>query len=163
MVAANKDDHIFVGCTFVFVNILLSWFSPSCRANETLKCDKTCIKKPSCSYFFKLNRSLILAWGNDFGIKQNYRNVSFPVKTHNAYLKEFLRDLLKVKFPCRIGKEELNPSRNQTGFDFFVTTTSITNNLWVMAFGVTSCGSSNLEEFLPFSAIFEQNISLEHI
>ena len=99
MVAANKADHIFVGCTFVFVNILLSWFSPSCRANETLKCDKTCIKKPSCSYFFKLNRSLILAWGNDFGIKQNYRNVLFPVKNTQRLPQRIFEGFVEGKVP----------------------------------------------------------------
>ena len=33
----------------------------------------------------------------------------------------------------------------------------------LLAFGATFCGSSNLEQVLPFRAIFEQNIGLEHI
>ena len=32
-----------------------------------------------------------------------------------------------------------------------------------LAFGATFCGFSNLEQVLPFRAIFEQNIGLEHI
>ena len=33
----------------------------------------------------------------------------------------------------------------------------------LLAFGATFCGFSNLEQVLPFRAIFEQNIGLEHI
>ena len=33
----------------------------------------------------------------------------------------------------------------------------------LLAFGATFCGFSNLEKVLPFRAIFEQNIGLEHI
>ena len=33
----------------------------------------------------------------------------------------------------------------------------------LLAFGGTFCGFSNLEQVLPFRAIFEQNIGLEHI
>jgi len=33
----------------------------------------------------------------------------------------------------------------------------------LLAFGVTFCGFSNLEQVLPLRAIFEQNIGLEHI
>jgi len=32
----------------------------------------------------------------------------------------------------------------------------------LLAFGATFCGFSNLEQVLPFRAIFEQNIGLEH-
>ena len=33
----------------------------------------------------------------------------------------------------------------------------------LLAFGATFCGFSNLGQVLPFRAIFEQNIGLEHI
>ena len=33
----------------------------------------------------------------------------------------------------------------------------------LLAFGATFCSFSNLEQVLPFRAIFEQNIGLEHI
>ena len=33
----------------------------------------------------------------------------------------------------------------------------------LLAFGATFCGFSNLEQVLPFRAIFEQNIGLEYI
>ena len=33
----------------------------------------------------------------------------------------------------------------------------------LLAFGATFCGFSNFEQVLPFRAIFEQNIGLEHI
>ena len=33
----------------------------------------------------------------------------------------------------------------------------------LLAFGATFCGFSNLEQVLPFRAIFEQNIGLKHI
>ena len=33
----------------------------------------------------------------------------------------------------------------------------------LLAFGATFCGFSNLEQVLPFRAIFEQNIGLEHL
>ena len=33
----------------------------------------------------------------------------------------------------------------------------------LLAFGATFCGFSNREQVLPFRAIFEQNIGLEHI
>ena len=33
----------------------------------------------------------------------------------------------------------------------------------LLAFGATFCGFRNLEQVLPFRAIFEQNIGLEHI
>ena len=33
----------------------------------------------------------------------------------------------------------------------------------LLAFGATFCGFSNLEQALPYRAIFEQNIGLEHI
>ena len=33
----------------------------------------------------------------------------------------------------------------------------------LLAYGATFCGFSNLEQVLPFRAIFEQNIGLEHI
>ena len=33
----------------------------------------------------------------------------------------------------------------------------------LLAFGATFCGFSNLEQVLPFRAIFEQNIGFEHI
>ena len=33
----------------------------------------------------------------------------------------------------------------------------------LLSFGATFCGFSNLEQVLPFRAIFEQNFGLEHI
>ena len=64
----------------------------------------------------------------------------------------------QYKWRCR---KEKSVSREETWVGLFRSCSATFEQ--VLAFGATFCGFSNSEQFLPFWAIFEKNIGLQHI